>query len=88
MELFDGAVGDPGLLTLEQKLWLAGQHIENKKATIKEAIRDEYRVFSTENNLTVVRRGKVVPRLLCSRTLNRYVQKIQELARLRLQTHL
>jgi transposase len=138
MQAVDGIVGNPSLLTADQKLWLARQQIDGKvtpkqlakshglgrkvirkyaarvkvgaklhtrdgrpsliddallhrilqkvKAegslttdTIKRVIRSEYHQYSVEHSVLVLRRGKMEPKLISSRSLMRYVGKLQKL---------
>ncbi len=134
-----GVIDGPAALTMEQKLWLAHQQIDNKVApvdlakshglsrkvvrkyalrvkngakmymrdgrpsvidqsllakmvqrvvssgvstieNVKTIVREEYQNFALQNSITVITKGKSVPKLLCSRTLMRYVHKVRSMA--------
>lgn len=53
-------------------------HIDTE--IIKKIIREEYQSYATKSNKMTMRKGKLAPKLLCWRTLMRYVKKVQELA--------
>jgi len=78
-------IDDSLLVRMVQRVVLSGDlTIE----TIRTIIREEYQAFALQNNLTVVRKGKSVPMLLCARTLMRYVHKVQSLAYLEFETQI